>query len=426
MKWVEYRHVWRSEKPILPGVWKHRDSPGHVIKGEAKDPRTGKTKYVFKVLQSADKLTAAKYLQDLLLDIRNGVDRAPTAKIRFKEYAASLYEARVANGKIKSASTRESWERVLTKRLFKAPFANMYVDVIRRADIEDWLEKSIGPQIASGKISPNTANDWLKFLRTITTAFVGKYELDRNPMSGIEDFDTRGCRQFTIEQPNSLLPEELRLFLPELKDRFPQHYAYSYLGFITGLRPSSMRPLRVEHDVNWDEGTLIIRRSQTRGAEVMDLTKTDKDQRIGLPLEILDVLKWHVSRLTRKQRATGLLFPSRYPQPRKGAERSPYMARSSLTKPFKEVTEALGMTKIITAKGMRRTSVDMQRMALLDKKMRMVISGHVTEAAQKLYETVSPAESRAAVAKVIDFLAYKKATGSAETRGNEATGEATG
>ncbi len=403
MKWVQVKCVWRSEKPVLPGVWKHRDSPGHVIRGEAKDPRTGKTKDIYKVLPTSDRATAYAYLQDELTKIRAGqAPGTPTQRIRFSAFAASLFAERVDRGDIKSAATRKRWNSVLTKTLAKAPFWGMYIDVIRRADFEDWLNKTVAPRISSGEISPHTANDWHKFLRTISTAFSTKYELERNPMAGISPFPTKGRRSFTPEQPNSLTPEELGPFLGCLKERFPQHYAYALLGFVCGFRPSTMRPIQRDLDIDWTTGAIIIRRSHTVGTEVMDMTKTDQDQRVGLPPEIMDVLRWHVARLTFKQRATGLLFPSRWPKAR------PYMARSSLTRPFEEVVAVLGMKKRITAKGMRRTAVDLQRAAELSQKMRTVISGHTTEAAQKLYESVPVVESRAAVAKVIDLLAWKR------------------
>ncbi len=71
-RWVNAKDVWRSEKPVIPGVWKHRDSPGHVIRGEAKDPRTGKTREVFRVLPDADAATAYAALQNALTAIRTG------------------------------------------------------------------------------------------------------------------------------------------------------------------------------------------------------------------------------------------------------------------------------------------------------------------------------------------------------------------
>jgi hypothetical protein len=47
---------------------------------------------------------------------------------------------------------------------------------------------------------------------------------------------------------------------------YPQFFAITALGFATGLRPSSLRPLRRqgdEPDVVWDENILFVRRSQT-------------------------------------------------------------------------------------------------------------------------------------------------------------------
>ncbi len=70
-----------------------------------------------------------------------------------------------------------------------------------------------------------------------------------------------------------------------MKDTFPQHFAMTALGFATGLRPSSLRPLRRLGglaDVKWDENVLLVRRSQTVGDEVMETTKTKKRQKLFL------------------------------------------------------------------------------------------------------------------------------------------------
>jgi len=40
--------------------------------------------------------------------------------------------------------------------------------------------------------------------------------------------------------------EEVRPFLAKMREMFPQHFAMTALGFATGLRPSTMRPLRRE------------------------------------------------------------------------------------------------------------------------------------------------------------------------------------
>lgn len=165
-----------------------------------------------------------------------------------------------------------------------------------------------------------------------------------------------------------------------------------------------MRPLRLKEDVNWEKGYVIVRRSQTRGGEVMDFTKTAQDQVIGLPDEMMEVLKWHVSTLNAKQRETGLLFPSRG----WGVKGALFKSRSSLDKPFEDTASAIKLGKRITPKGMRRTAVDLQRQADLSRKMRHAVSGHSTEKAQALYETVPHEETRAAVAKVYNMIDYRR------------------
>jgi hypothetical protein len=70
----------------------------------------------------------------------------------------------------------------------------------------------------------------------------------------------------------------------------------TFLGFATGFRPSSTRPLRrsgATPDVLWDQGVILIRRSHVPKNEFMKTTKTGLRQRITVPVEVLDVLRWH-------------------------------------------------------------------------------------------------------------------------------------
>src|SRR5277367_2163482 len=80
---------------------------------------------------------------------------------------------------------------------------------------------------------------------------------------GVAYFDTSEHPTYTEEEPNALPPEKVGEFLACMREVFPQHYAMAYLGFATGLRPSSMRPLRRKGstpDVRWDEGVVLVRR----------------------------------------------------------------------------------------------------------------------------------------------------------------------
>jgi len=60
----------------------------------------------------------------------------------------------------------------------------------------------------------------------------------------VTPFDTSEHATYTEEEPNSLLVEEVPPFLGAMRERYPQHDAMTYIGLITGLRPSTLRPLR--------------------------------------------------------------------------------------------------------------------------------------------------------------------------------------
>jgi len=170
---------------------------------------------------------------------------------------------------------------------------------------------------------------------------------------------------------------------------FPQHYAMTCLGFATGLRPSSLRPLRrsgATPDVLWDKGVILVRRSHTIG-EVMETTKTGLRQRITVPSELMGVLRWHVDTqlLTPEQRASDLLFPR---------EDGGFRTESSLKKAFAMCAGLTGLKKNITPRAMRRTFNDVARAANVESLVTKSISGHLTDRMKDHYSTVSPVEQR--------------------------------
>jgi hypothetical protein len=79
---------------------------------------------------------------------------------------------------------------------------------------------------------------------------------------------------------------------------FCQHYAMTLVGFVTGKRPSTLRPLRrrgPECDVDWREGFVRFRRSNMRGDEMMQGTKTGTRERVYLPETVLASLREHIA-----------------------------------------------------------------------------------------------------------------------------------
>jgi integrase len=128
----------------------------------------------------------------------------------------------------------------------------------------------------------------------------------------------------------------------------------------------------------------------------MRTTKQRRRYNIDLPEEAIQVLRWHIDTQlhTPQQEDSDLLFPSIDGGFRSG---------SVLVKPFAEVANAIGLTKQITPRALRRTFNDLARAAQVQDLVTRSISGHLTEDMQRHYSTVSGAEQRQALAKVIDL-----------------------
>jgi integrase len=415
-KWIVR---WRDEiaqKASLPGVWR-RKTGGYRIRGRTTSPKTGWLVEVNMALpDAADAGEAFSELQRQLAEVRQPRVEQPD-RLRFEEFADRLFKRKVASGEILSAKTREVVDAVVRLHL-KPAFGDMFLDAIRRTDIEEWRE-AVGENVRARKLAPTTANSWLKHLRTIVNAAVEEYELPKNPIRGVKNFDVRGWSPYTAENPNALRPEEVPVYLEKMRALYPQHYAFVVLGFATGLRPSSLRPLRrkgPDADVKWSQGFFLVRRSHTRHQEVMDTTKQGTRYDISLPEELIEILQWHVAQLRGKMAESDLLFPSEL-----GGLRTP----SVLDKPFREVATKINLGRPLTPRAMRRTYQDLARRAQVHDTVTRSISGHATAAMQEHYSTASQAEQREAIGRVLSLAQARAARQGAggDQRGMECESE---
>jgi Phage integrase family. len=402
-EWVQRWNIWIAPRPSLPGVWRRKEG-GFFVRGRVLDPRTGKMKEIKKVVVEVDERVAEKQdafrvLSDEMRKVKAGGVQAAT-KTFFGDYAVSLFERKVAKGAIRSAKGREKWESTLRLHLIPR-FGRVEMAKVSRVAIETWLEEA-GRKVKAGNLSPHTPNTHLSILKVIMKAARKDLQLAQDPSEGIEPLDTSEWETFTEEEPNSLLDGEVPLFLAKMLELFPQHFAITALGFATGLRPSSLRPLRrngATPDLLWDRAVLFVRRSQTRGEEVMNVTKQGTRYRIDLPEDLMTILRWHgVNLPAGPMGSSELLFPS---------ETGGFRSMSTLDKPFRTVGTAIGLKKHVTPKGMRRTFQDLARRANVSDVVTREICGHATEAMQMHYSTVAPGEVRAAVAKIISMAGYK-------------------
>ncbi len=407
----EWVRRWKQDlKPTqFPGVWK-RQTGGHFVRAHGVNAATGQKKEIKKVLPDADAVTALNWLEAERQRLRSGSVRAQQATERFAEYAASLFEQKKApGGEIQSEAGVQRWKSTLnhliagtagpTSGLLVPGLGEFFVEKLTSDHVDEW-RTGVAKLIAAGDYSPTTANGWLSILRVINKAARRKFKLSHDALDGIKDFDLSQHATHTEEEPNALPVQRVGEFLQLLREHHPQHYANTFLGFISGLRPSSMRPLRrrgPKADILWDQNRILIRQSQTRGPKVMQTTKQKRRYGIDVPPAVMAVLRWHVETqfTTPEQHDSDLLFPSLT---------GSFRAANVLNKPFAEVAEMMGLRFAFTQSGMRRTFNDLARHAKVEGIVTRSISGHLTEQMHEHYSTVAPDEQRQSIAKVINLF----------------------
>lgn len=407
--WIKQWGYWISEKKVRTGIW--RLKTGGYLAFVKVIGRDGKPQTQTKVLHDGSLEEAEAWRLDAKATLR-----APKRQRRlFADYAVSLFQSKIDAGDIKSAKGHEKWETAL--RVHVLPFfGRLYCHEIRHADCLEFRAK-VARMIGKGytatrtlkngttderftRMSPNTANALFgSVVRVIFKAMAAELELERNPFEGVNNFDASQHETYTDEAPNSLTSEWAVKFLEQTRRAYPQHYAMTLLGFVTGKRPSSLRPLRRDgesSDLDAKGGFIRFRRSNSKGQALMQGEKTGARTKVFLAPEVFDVLEDHVARLKRpKQRESVYLFPS---------FRGGMRTRSVLDKPFRDVARKIGLPYPITPRAMRRTFQDLCREAGVSDLITRKISGHATASMQERYSTAQRAEIREATGKVIRLI----------------------
>jgi hypothetical protein len=129
----------------------------------------------------------------------------------------------------------------------------------------------------------------------------------------------------------------------------------------------------------------------------MKTTKTGLRQRITVPSEVMDVLRWHTQTqlLTLEQRESDLLFPE---------EDGGFRSDRFLTKAFAAAGQLTGVKKKFTPRGMRRTFNDLARLANVEAVVTKSISGHKTERMREHYSSVQPSEQRESIGRLLRLV----------------------
>jgi integrase len=421
-KYIRRFNTWLAETKY-PGIYKLKKG-GYLVRIRATDPFSQKEK---EVRRTHSRMTIEQALawqgqekERLLLLLGQG----QAQKACFDIFAASILQRKIDQGKIKGDSVRKTTDQYThlingtTVRdkdtgdvLAKVDASgNVPVERITARLIQTW-KSNLGKLIRDGHYRPSTINGWFAQLRELMSIAVTEHDLRKNPMNGVKDFDLSEHRTYSEKAPNSLDPNQTMRFLEKLLELYPQHYAFAYLGFMTGGRISIMITLRrsgPDPDIDWSTGRLLNRRSKGHGPEVRQVVKQKDNFGVPLPQELVDILQWHVeTQLDERQvkNKEHLLFP--------GSKGATYRSLSSLAKPFAKVAQAIGVKFRFTQRGMRRTFNDLSRAAKLEPDIIRSISGHHTDQMREWYSTYRAGERRAGIAAVIDVVAAHRAIGEA-------------
>ncbi len=405
LEWKLFKGSWISINPTLPGVWQLKEG-GHVVRARVIDRTNGHQKEIWKTLPNKNAVAALAWLTEEKARARAGLS-VKIPSMRFSAFAASEFERKVKRGDIKSAMSCNRWKYTLPHLI--AAFGDTFMEQLQPNHIESWMT-ACAERVREGKWAPTTINGWLAIMKVISKAAKRQLGLPCDPAEDVAYLDTSEHEVYSEEEPNSLLPDEVAPFVALFRALYAQHFAMFFIAIITGLRPSSLRPVRrrgPNADVDWENARLRVRRSHTLGDVVMNTTKQKRRYTIDLPAEALAVLRWHVETqlATPEQQSSDLLFPS---------VTGGFRTMKVLNKPLAEVASRLDLGKHITQRALRRTFNDLARAANVSDLVTRSISGHLTESMQMHYSTVNAAEQRAALAKVIRLAEH-----SAEKSGEE-------
>src|SRR5258708_35602220 len=121
---------WRYEmaaKPTRRGIWRLKEG-GCFVRARVTDSRTGRELDLSRVVRgSGVSIAEAQRAQDQLRsEGRDRIMGRTRSKKLWSEYAASLFEAKVAENKLKSAASRRRWADTLARLV--PVFGRFYVD----------------------------------------------------------------------------------------------------------------------------------------------------------------------------------------------------------------------------------------------------------------------------------------------------------
>ena len=356
-------------KTRYPGVYRINVRK-YRITGKYRDPRTGKERWINRLLEGVSAQEAVTERKRALDEAKSGGDPGG-GPVMIGDFARSWLESK---GLQIDVTTFERYGNALKHAL--QHFGEIYYHTLRPGDVQAWIDSEI-----RGGFSPETIRGWFSVFRTMTRDAVFNLDLPRDPTQRI-----RLPEKVESDETNAFTTEELVRFLSLMRERYPQHYALIATMALTGLRFCHVSALKWE-DVDFETGTLAIRRKQARGVPGPVSRKKRAPKVYPIGPELLTVLQWHRREYPGLPKAW--VFPSRVGKLRKST--------SSVGKAWDRCLAELALPHRVTPHGLRHTFTDLMRHARLNGVLARSLGGWETERMLERYSTVRLDEQRSAV-----------------------------
>lgn len=371
-----------------PGVLKV-DEGVFRVRIKLKDPRTGISREVDKLVRGVSAPEAAKVRSDLRAEFEGGVVDEVAGRRRIGDFAKSWL---VSKTRALDYRTSQRYAEALDLHILPT-LGMLYFDALKPADVQGWVNERLAALGPAGRpYSVESVKAWFRVLRTMTRDAVIELDLPRDPTARISFPEA-------VERPeaNALKPDELGAFLAAMRTKYPRNFALTTTLAFTGLRFCHASALRIE-DIDERSGVLRIARKNSRGQVGPVSRKKRAPKEIPLVPELAVILREHCAEL-RDEGAPGFtegwVFPSDV-----GTLRLP----GSLWKAWQACLKEAGIAGRFTVHGLRRTFHDLARRAGVDGLVTKSLTGHVTERMREHYSTVGLDEKRSALTAVVKLV----------------------
>ena len=269
------------------------------------DPATGKRdrKYIaFK----GNKPEAEKEMRRLLAEIDRGTYIDPTG-LTFGQFCTIWLED---YGKLKLApKTYQRYKQIIDLRVIPW-IGSIELDKLQPIHIQQFYKRLMTEGRLDGRegqLSAGTINNHRRVIHRILEAALTQELVNRNVSDKVVPPlpDDDGDEKEKISILNS---EQIKAIENHLQDKDTQHYTLFFIDVRTGLRRGELLGLKWS-DIDFEEGTLSVRRSLSNTKEKGIFTKGPKNKKsrrtIDISKEVLFTLKQHRKRQIKLLLAKG-------------------------------------------------------------------------------------------------------------------------